>query len=90
MAKMTIHQLTDGQMDVAENGENYLATVTPLDMVTGHKRVHVQNLIELGQWSEPCFIRLANGDLIVGRFPQEGTYETLSDIENDTRREHKS
>lgn len=89
MAKMKVHQLTDNMIDVADNGENLIATVTPLDVVRGKLRQHMVNLLETGAWSEQCFIRLANNDLIVGRFPQELTYESVSEIEQVTRDEHR-
>ena len=88
MSKMSYHQLTDGIPAEAENGENLLATVTPLALVRGRFRTQVMNLIEQGEWSEQCFIRFPNGDLLVGRFPQEDTYESLSEIEQATRNEN--
>lgn len=79
--KMVVHELID---DSNERGTEYtIATVTPVKQGTMIDQI-IKSPITTGDGRSPwCWVRLSNGDLILGLFPQGETYELATAMERE-------
>ncbi len=81
MSKMTAHDVSledsdfeDAMRDAGDSGKLHLATIAPADSKVCRMVLRADPNSDDGR-SQYVWVRLANGDLILGVYPQGETYE---------------